>query len=186
MLKRIGFGIFLVCCSYGIAAVIGDILLCSSQLNTTCLLFYSDAFNVSSYGLWWMAFPNIIFHLGDFFSFITLFEFVFAQTPCSIRGLMAGLTILSLAVSASIGYGMCQVVEIIWPNVHNWFYSNVCIALTIAVYFVLFVVTSKRYKLRERNDIVPYFLFAENFVEKEIEGRKRLDYERAQWKETFN
>ena len=36
MLKRIGFGIFLVCCSYGIFAVIGDILLCSSHSHAYC------------------------------------------------------------------------------------------------------------------------------------------------------
>ena len=186
MLNRIGFGLFLVFSSYGISAMIGDILLCSSQSNSTCLLFHSELFNISSNGALWIALPNTVYNLGFLLSWITLFEFVFAQTPCSLRGLMAGFTIFSMAASAFIGYAVCQIVSVILPNMHNWFYTNVCNTVTIIVYFVLFVVTSKRYKLRERNDIVPYHVFAEDFFEKELEGQKWLDNQRAQWVENFD
>ena len=96
---------------------------------------------------------------------------------------MTDFTIFSMALSAFIGNGMCQIVSIILSSVHNWFSTNVCIAAAIIVYFVLFVRTSKKYKRRERNDIVPYHIFAEDFFEKELEGQKILDNERALWEE---
>ena len=51
------------------------------------------------------------------------------------------------------------------------------------MYLILFVCFSKCYKLRKRDDIVPIHLFAEEFFEKELEGRRRLENERFQFQQ---
>ena len=127
MLRSIGFGLFLLLCSFAISAMLGNILLCSSNLNVTCLFFHSEMFNISSNGLWWSLSPSIIFNLGYLISLITLFEFVFAQTPRSILGMMSGLIILSVGLSSFLGYGIYQLALNKLPITHTYslFSSNV-------------------------------------------------------------
>ena len=183
MLNRIRVGFMLVLFSYCMFSVVGDLLACNSQTNTTCLFFHSEIFNVSSNGGWWIIGPMTVFNVGFALSFITLPEFVWAQSPRQFCGLLTGITIMSASLSAFIGFGIHKlIVSIIFVhNAHGWFYSNLSIALTIFVYFIFFHCFSKRYKLRKRDDIVPIHLFAEDFFEKELRGRERLDRERSSW-----
>ena len=172
----------LVICSICLYAVVGELLVCNSQTNTTCLLFHSEMFNISSNGVWWIIGPTTISNIGLLLSTITLFEFVAAQSPRPLCGLLTGVLIMSSALSTIIGYGICELVAIIISNPHTWFYSNLSIALIIFVYFMFFHCISKRYKLRKRDDIVPIHLFAEEFFEKELRGQQWLDEERSSWK----
>ena len=57
---------------------------------------------------------------------------------------------------------------------------HISVAVTSAVYLILFVSFSKYYKLRKRSDIMPIQLFAEEYFEKELEGQRRLESERLQ------
>ena len=186
MLKRIGFGLLLLHCSFIMYAIVGNVLLCSSQTNVTCLFFHSEIFNVSSEGLWWVLFPKSVYSLGFLLSVITLTEFVFAQTPHSIRGLMSGLIVMSIGLSSATGIGLLKLTYAIFPSTDSWFSSHIALAVASAVYFILFVCLSKWYKLRKRDDIVPIHLFAEDYFEKELEGRRRLDTERLQWQMNFS
>ena len=183
MLKRIGFGLLLLLCSFLTSAIIGNILLCSSHTNVTCLFFHSEVFNISSDGLWWILFPTTANTLGFLLSGITLFEFVFAQTPHSIRGLMTGLIVLSFGLSSSVGFGLSKFASAIFSQEYRWFISHIALTVISALYLVLFVCFSKCYKLRKKDDIVPIHLFAEEYFEKELEGRRRqLGNERLQWR----
>ena len=182
MLKRVGSGLLLLLCSFIGYAAIGNILLCSSHTNVTCLIFNSKTFSISSNGFWWLLLPTTAYNIGFLLSAITLAEFVFAQTPHSIQGLMTGLMVLSAGISSCIGFGVCKLANAIFPNTDSWFSSNIALAVASAVYLILFVCFSKCYKLRKRDDIVPIHLFAEEYFEKELEGQKRLDKERFKWK----
>ena len=46
------------------------------------------------------------------------------------------------------------------------------LAITLAVFF-LFVILSKRYKLRARDDVIPYNLFAENQFESNYKQERK-------------
>ena len=81
MLNRIRVGLVLLICSYCMFAVVGDLLVCNSLTNTTCLLFHSEMFNVSSNGGWWIIGPTTVANVGFLLSVITLIEFVCAQSP---------------------------------------------------------------------------------------------------------
>ena len=99
---------------------------------------------------------------------------------------MTGLTVLSIELSSFTGYGVCKLASAILPNLDTWFISNISVAVACAVYLILFVCFSKHYRLRKRDDIVPIHLFAEEYFEKELEGRRRLENERLQWEKNFH
>ena len=186
MFNRIRFGLVLVICSHCMSAVVGDLLVCNSLTNTTCLLFHSKMFNVSSNGGWWITIPATVYNTGLLLSTITIFEFVCAQSPRPLCGLLTTITIMSPALSSSIGYGVYEVLSTLIPPTHSQFYSNLSIAFIVFVYFLLFHSLSKRYKWRKRDDIVPIHLFAEEYFEKELRGQKRLEKERSSWQRRMN
>ena len=94
---------------------------------------------------------------------------------------MTGLVAVSLGISSATGIGLCKLTYSIFSSTEKWFTTNVSFAVASAVYLILFVCFSKRYKLRKRDDVVPIHLFAEEYFEKELEGRRRQDNERLQW-----
>ena len=122
--------------------------------------------------------PTAVSNAGALLSTITLFEFACAQSPRPLCGLLTGIFIMYTALSSFLGYGIYAIVPVIVSNAHHWFCSNLLVALIIFVYFVLFHCISKQYKWRKRDDIVPIHLFAEEFFEKELRGREKLDKER--------
>ena len=128
------------------------------------------------------SFPKTATTIGFLFVSITLFEFVFAQMPHSIRGLMTGLIVLSFGLSTTIGFGVCKLTSSFIFQEHHWFISKITLTIISAVYLILFVCFSKCYKLRKRDDIVPIHMFAEEYFEKELEGRRRLKNTRLQCK----
>ena len=93
---------------------------------------------------------------------------------------MTGLIVLSGGISSSIGFAVYKLVCAIFSNTHSWFICNISLTIITAVYLILFVCFSKWYKLRKRDDIVPIHLFAEEYFEKELEGRKRMENKRFQ------
>ena len=54
------------------------------------------------------------------------------------------------------------------------------VAVASAVYLLLFVCFSKCYIFLKRDDIVPIYLFAEGYFEKEMKGWRRQDNESLQ------
>ena len=186
MLNRIRVALVLLIFSYCMEAVIGELLVCNSLANTTCLLFQSEMFNISSNGVWWIIGPMTVSNVGFLLSIITLFEFVCAQSPRPFCGLLTGFIMVSIQLSLFIGYGINHLVAAIISNAHSWFYYSMSIAFITFVYFMFFHCVSKRYKLRKRDDIVPIHLFAEEFVEKDIRGREILDKERSLWERRMN
>ena len=108
------------------------------------------------------------------------------SVPTPICGLLTGFTMMSMVLSAFIGFGIFQLVSIFISNPHSKFYSNLSIALVIFVYFIIYHCVSKQYKLRKRDDIVPIHLFAEEFFEKELKRQGRHDKQRSLWEESNN
>ena len=92
---------------------------------------------------------------------------------------MFGLTVLSVGLSSSFGYGACKLVSAIFSGMDSWFIHNIVLSVASAVYLILFMCFSKYYKLRKRDDIVPIHLFAEEYFEKELKGRRSLDNKRV-------
>ena len=186
MLKRIASGILLVSTSYFLSAVLGMLQICSTADNKSCIV-HSTVFNVSENGLWWIMIPAATTSTGYLLLIVTLPEFVVAQTPPQVKGLMGGIAICSFIICGIIGFkGIYSDVFIsIFPHrpeqgLTKWFYGNVVFAVVIFIAFILFVFISKRYQLRKRDDVIPYHMFAEDYFEnnyhREREYSKRVNF----------
>ena len=111
--NRIRVGHLLLFFSHCMFAFVGEMLVCNSPTNTTCLLFQSEVFNITLNGGWWVIMPSAVANVGLLLSIATLFEFVCAQSPRPLIGLLTGLAMMSSALSSMIGYGISELVPII-------------------------------------------------------------------------
>ena len=108
----------------------------------------------------------------------TSVEFFMAQAPCQIRGLVVSM----LTASSSIFYILRAILLHVTHDVRVFHVQPFQIVTSVLMLglFPLFVFASKRYKLRKRDDIIPYHLFAEEQFER--------DYQRGRewWREREN
>ena len=78
--------------------------------------------------------------------------------------------IASLIVFGGIAYAVSYILNFVPPvpslGMTAWFYQNLASSGLIMLGFVMFVFVSKAYKLRKRDDIVPYHVIAEDYFEK--------------------
>ena len=83
---------------------------------------------------------------------------------------MIGLMIASLIVVGGISYALGYILNFVplvpFFGLTSWFYQNLAASGFIMTGFVIFVFASKAYKLRIRDDIVPYHMIAEDYFEK--------------------
>ena len=85
-------------------------------------------------------------------------DFFMAQTPCQIRGLVSTVILWAWGITGVLFVVLKQISTIQWV-----FYTARCVA--VLVFFVIFLLVSKRYKLRKRDDVIPYYMFAEGQFE---------------------
>ena len=158
--------------SHLVSAVAGALQICAADLsNTTCDGAQSllPVFDPRSSGMLWMITPSALYNIGYLLAAGSLIEFIIAQTPHQIKGLMCGFAIMSCILFTSIGQGLFQAVVTISSNstLDTWFYGNVAVSVTIFLGLVVFALVSKWYKLRKRDDIVPFHMLAEQYYEKD-------------------
>ena len=146
MLTCIGAGLFVYMVGfvllqasgvYGILYYSGDV-----QRYLSCTALAPNATVPDSYTKWyWKIVPGVLYNIGDTISKVLLFEFVIAQSPDKMKGLVLGVMqafngILIFAFSFTSYYTLC--------------YDTIS-SLGLVILFVVFLVLSKCYTLRERN-----------------------------------
>ena len=110
---------------------------------------------------------DLIRSAGISVTFASLTEFITAQSPHQLRGIV---------IAYSLGFwSTSTLVQFILGH----FSKDFCIpylVITVVTFgiFVLFIFVSRRYKLRKRNDVILYHMFAEN--EFESNYRQERDY----------
>ena len=81
----------------------------------------------------------------------------------------------SFGLFSLMGYGLAYALKSyplrMYPGCGFYFYLTYSV-LTLFV-FLFFILVSKKYKLRKRDDIVPYYLFAEGTFEKNYAQEQR-------------
>ena len=173
ILQRLQFGMFLVVMFYLIGAAV-SVVGAEQIFNAACQMNSFDKSAINAQGDW-MAFPlNIILAFGFIITLISTVEFVYAQTPHQIKSFVMQMAFMFIISFSSLG----DLVNITWlyfpgqyfPGCVFYFYLlHSIITLTS---FILFLIIAKRYKLRIREDIVPYDRFAEDFVDSDIRRRE--------------
>ena len=92
----------------------------------------------------WKLVSFLVYSVGEILSSVLLNEFIIAQSPDKMKGFFIGIIVV------------CQNISFFGLNVEAMrFNKTICYDLSIVVYFVVlfvvFLVLSKRYTLRERN-----------------------------------
>ena len=149
MLRRIGGGMFLVVFAQAFNLVVDMFVEDHNTHNE------SDPVTIIT---WLILAADLTWIVGIFLALFTTAEFITAQSPCQLRGfvsfLLLGLYGIFSFLEASLFY--------FFPN-HSIAYA--IIFVTITGFFMLYLFLSKRYKLRQRDEPIPYHMFAENQFE---------------------
>ena len=180
MLKRVGIGVFLLFASFllnSVIEVIGQV----QMSNSTCM-FDTDHVPVPL-DCSWTLIPDLIGSTGSLLIFITFIEFLVAQSPWQIKGLLLSFGTAAYGVLTLVGVGLDELLINLpirlFPGCGFFFYG--IYTLVMLTIFILFVIVSKKYKLRKRDDIVPYHMFAEEYFEKNYELERQyllhMEYE---------
>ena len=101
-------------------------------------------------------------------------EFCMAQAPCQVRSLVS-----TVILSA------CGIFKILYILLHHYvrieLVFNVVRCATLFAFFLVFVYAATWYKLRKRDDVIPYHMFAEDQFESDyrqerewLKSRERL------------
>ena len=127
--------------------------------NTTCDLFSGMEDDRISLPLdyKWMTLPIVLYSSGQFFIITSTSEFLCAQSPYSMRGLLFGLAYGSTGFFAILGYGILRSIAAIsrkWLSdgygCRAWYLlmSSLLFVIILGIFFSVF----KCYKKRNRDD----------------------------------
>ena len=193
MFVRLGFGsfIFLLGVLYFLVIDVTGHALNRVQTNETSLCMFDvklDELRIHVPSLsmhWTLLIPaNVLLGIGPLLTITTIFEFISAQSPHSMKGLVIGLflTIKTLFELLSALSLLPFSLDVIMKSEYNQEHSpvtncgfgyllSVCVVATIGL--ILFSVTAKRYKYRERDDKPYDHRFAIDYYSRTIQARER-------------
>ena len=143
LLKCIGTGLFMLTLGYilleGIR--IRDIVVSN---NTQQYIYCTPTITV---GIWyWKIGPFLLYGVGSAVVNLLLFELIIAQSPDKMKGLTFGVFLAFQSLGIFIISSM-----FIYYDVRSTLCYSATTSLLLVVLFVVFLVLSKRYTLRERN-----------------------------------
>ena len=184
ILKTIAVGIFMSTISkIGFVTLDLYFSLQTENFNQTCAL--EGKLNVSNqneylHSTYIMLAPNFIGAFGSLLILTGGLEFVFAQAPHSMKGLLIGVYFGISGLYESAGWILANTFKY---HKKSWipsceFYIFTVNAIVMLTNLLLFLVISKKYKLRSRGDIFNPNIIAENFYENDfLRRQKHEDYE---------
>ena len=153
-----------------------DVSACHTYLvehgnNTTLWCVFREAQGSLSpdFDAKWLAVLDLLFYTSTLFFVIGSFEFICAQSPYSMRGLLFGTGYGSVMLFNILGYSIMQPfrrLSFTWDSgiisCEFWFLLLILTLLVISI--VLFYGFVKWYKKRKREDVLPNeHIFAERY-----------------------
>ena len=167
MLKRIGIGIifFIVSlvCAFGLTTAIyhqNGIENCigSNEISNKTHLWH----NIGIFFVQSCCLP-----LSNILIYTALYEFICAQSPHSMKGLLIGLSFTIKGFFQALAAVMViffNFIDFHSLNCDTWYYMiNIILGLVI---FTVYVLVARRYKYRQREDFCDIYRFAEEFYSK--------------------
>ena len=176
MLKRIGIAMCTLILGVFIIAVIdlvGDMAGLGSNNNTVCLLNQNSSDDkvpaMGQVSRWMLVIiPSLMVSLGVLMLKITSLEFTLAQSPAGMKGLLFGLWYAAKGIGNLIGFNLplafSEIPSHLIPGC-EFYYLLTTLVISVVV-FVLFLVTSRWYKLRMRQRTVNLHLIIEEHFER--------------------
>ena len=138
-----------------------------------------DVFNttacemVTSYHFLWLVIPFMLHSLSLMLVFMTTLEFICAQAPLRMKGVLVSLWYASQAVS----YLFIGVPEVYITDSEAWkIYQSIKIGL-ILISLVAYVIVSRRYRYRLRDEVVNEQYLVEEVYERELALAEQYEQE---------
>ena len=162
MLRCIGAGLFT--CTLGfillsVLGAIGVILSDDVQRYLSCKVLADDATDPGDYVEWyWKLGPCILYGIGGTIAAALVYEFIIAQSPDKMKGFVIGIMIAFR--------GLVILTEIFIFRFIFTLCNQLTVSLILVAFFVVFLVLSKRYTLRERNREINIQAIAEEHYER--------------------
>ena len=152
--------------------------------NTQCMFNESDtsqgSANSLSIPLYWLLMSATVIGFGQLLVLCSSLEFVMAQSPDRMRGVMTGLGATLFWFGSTVHYGLEQVLERFsnaTPSCGFYYYLVLSILLILSL--VLFTIAAKRYKLRERDRHVNIQAIPEEHFERYLDQEEEYMREAA-------
>ena len=157
MLKRIGIGAALT-----VTCAIGNLIL--NFIYATRINIVKNKECISPYV---NVVPSILAPISYILLVVPLFEFIIAQSPHSMKGILFGLYYI-------VYYGLSEIVYLIEyyaflklpctsPINCSATVSYIVITIIALLSFIIYCIVAYKYKLRERDEVVNVHIFAEEY-----------------------
>ena len=179
MLKVMGIGIFLCLASTVIKLAVDSIGHFYSNASH-CIFDEKADTGTILIPLYWVLIIELINGVGFTMTMCTLFEFVMAQTPNRMRGIMMGL-LLMIAGLAGLSIMLLATLFQYFPTATPScvFYYYLVLSLLMLLILVVYVVLARRYKLRERERHVNMQAIVEEHYERYFDQEEEYLRENA-------
>ena len=141
----------------------------NTEWNTTeCVSYCSLSIFTSDNTLMWLLVPQILHGFGYMLVFMTVLEFICAQAPFRLKGFMVGIWYAML----SIKYFIAAIDNVIFVYYHlmerTWIiYESIKIGI-IGLSLIIFGISCRLYRYRERNEVVNVQGMIEEIYEREL------------------
>ena len=173
MLQIISAGLFICKLGYIVlsALVVADVFISE---NVSCMAIVD---NPGQYLEWYWKLPLfIVYGIGKIIIGVLLFEFVIAQSPDKMKGLVFGITITTRGL----------VFFIFFKFIYNQL--TLCCLLFVSfglvALFAIFLILSKRYILRERNREINIQAIVEEHYERYMDQEEEYMSEQRHLRDT--
>ena len=163
MLKRIGIGL-----AFSASAVVSKVIIFALLQN-----HHQSSSGHHMYPSDLLVIPQVLHGISFFFTFPTSFEFIIAQSPAKMRGVMVGMwfgfagigTVINIGIKYPFGCGN----KFICTN----FYYYVVISLIMIFILIVFVLLAKRYKFRVRENEVNIHQIVDDHYQRYMEQEEK-------------
>ena len=149
-------------CYYSLIQFVND----TESNITDCVSYCSSSIFTSDNTLMWLLVPQILHGFGYMLVFLTVLEFICAQAPFRLKGFMVGIwyTMLSIKyfiaiIDSAIIYHLMERVWII--------YESIKIGI-IGLSLIIFGISCRWYRYRERDEVVNVQGMIEEIYEREL------------------
>ncbi len=126
------------------------------------IINFTDPYN-GNYVIYGSIIPLALLGIAYQLVFMTTMEFICAQSPTSMKGILIGIWYAISSIKYIIIYLDRQFIETTQWSIYTGI-KGLCVLLSI----VLFALVSKNYRFRERNEIVNEQCIVEHIYENEL------------------
>ena len=170
MLKLIGLGFVLYltgCIGLSVIELVGHRM----SPNATCM--FDKSVSVIPIDYDWALLLITLKGTGSIISSLTTLKFLIAQSPHQMKGLLYGCYFAFNGITKVFGYNLYRPLKLLYHTTPSCgFYYYLAQSIILIFVLILFIIVSKWYKLRARDNPININLIVADHVEKYINQRE--------------